>query len=53
MDGHKLDLDVGLPDPACRYTKQLHQSYSAFLLVQLTIPKFNLEMIMNYSRWVC
>ena len=28
MDGHELDLDVGLPDPTCSYMKQFYQSHS-------------------------
>jgi len=54
MDGHELDLDGDLP----RTGLQLHETilpitFCAFLLVQLTITKFNLEMTMNYSRQVC
>jgi hypothetical protein len=50
MDAHELDLDVEPPDSACSYMKQFHQSRSAFFLVQLTIPKFDFEMTMNYFR---
>jgi hypothetical protein len=54
MDAHELDLDVEPPDSACSYMKQFHQSRSAFFLVQLTIPKFDFEMTMNYFRYgVC
>jgi len=28
MDGHELDLDGDLPEPACSYMKQFYQSHS-------------------------
>jgi hypothetical protein len=53
MDARDLDPDVDPPNLVWRYMKQFHQSHSAFLLVQLTIPKFNLEMTGIILGLVC